>query len=201
MLWDQRLARALVRPLAGTPVHPNHLTTLGLACGLAAAALFATGEARAADWAALLFILAEFIDHADGELARLAGKTTRLGCYYDRTTAAINYVALFTGIGVGLRNGELGEWTVAMGIAAGIAVAVILVLRFEIERRRGKDTFRRPTFAGFEIEDVMYLVGPITWSGGLLPFLVAASLGAPLFALWILWPLRTAADSAGEPPR
>ena len=34
--WDQPLARMLVRPLERTPVHPNHLTTIGLALGLTA---------------------------------------------------------------------------------------------------------------------------------------------------------------------
>ncbi len=31
--WDQRLARVLVAPLKRTPVHPNHLTTIGVILG------------------------------------------------------------------------------------------------------------------------------------------------------------------------
>ena len=36
--WDARLARRLVAPLIGSWVTPNHLTTLRLAVGIAAAA-------------------------------------------------------------------------------------------------------------------------------------------------------------------
>jgi hypothetical protein len=33
----------------------------------------------------------------------------------------------------------------------------------------------------------MDLVGPVTWLGLLQPFLVLAGIGAPLFALFVLW--------------
>ena len=79
--WDQRLARLLVRSLAGTPVRPNHITTLSLALAFGAGALYARGEAVAANWAAALFVLARFLDHSDGELAGLTGRTSRLGYY------------------------------------------------------------------------------------------------------------------------
>ena len=58
-----RLARVLVSPLAATPAHPNHITTLSLLLALSAAVLFALGEGQAANWAAFLFMLAGFIDH------------------------------------------------------------------------------------------------------------------------------------------
>jgi len=38
--WTHRLARWMVRPLAGGPVTPNHLTTLRLLTALAACAAF-----------------------------------------------------------------------------------------------------------------------------------------------------------------
>lgn len=193
MPWDQRLARMTVRPLVGTRVSPNHLTTVGLIAGLAAAGLYAWGDRNAADWAAVLLILALFIDHADGELARLSGKTSRFGHYYDYVGGGIAYLALFVGLGLGLRDSALGWWSLPVGVVAGIAVGLIFTLRFEIERRRGRDGLRQPSFAGFEIEDIMYLVAPITWLGWLLPFLIAAGVGAPVFALWVLWDMRRGA--------
>ena len=36
----------------------------------------------------------------------------------------------------------------------------------------------------------MYLLGPITWLGLLQPFLILAGIGAPLFALLVLWQCR-----------
>ena len=41
--YDQRLAGLVVRSLAGTPIHPNHLTVLSIAFGLAAAAFAGLG--------------------------------------------------------------------------------------------------------------------------------------------------------------
>ncbi|MFQ5984284.1 MAG: CDP-alcohol phosphatidyltransferase family protein [Alphaproteobacteria bacterium] len=196
--WDQRLARMLVRPLARTRVSPNHLTTVGLITGLAAAGLYAWGDKGAADWAAVLFVLASFMDHADGELARLSGKTSQFGYYYDQACGAITYTALFAGIGLGLRDSALGWWALPLGVVDGIAVSLIFTLRFEIERRRGWKRLGQPGFAGFEVEDIMYLVGPVTWLGWLLPFLVVASVGAPAFALWTLWQMRKGVAPEGE---
>ena len=52
------------------------------------------------------------------------------------------------------------------------------------------------SFAGFETEDVLYLIAPIAWLGWLSPFLIAAVAGAPAFALFTLWEIRKA--RAGE---
>jgi phosphatidylglycerophosphate synthase len=185
--WDSRLARFLIRPLKNSRVTPNHITTLGLITGLAAGALYASGEGGLANVGALLFMLSALIDHADGELARFAGKSSKFGSYYDQIVGVVNYVALFVGIGLGLRFQGLGALGLPLGIIAGISVGVILALRIELEKRRGEDT--QPSFAGFEMDDIMYCVGPVTWIGGLKPFLIAASIGAPVFALWVLWQL------------
>ena len=185
--WDQRLARWLVRPLARTPIHPNYLTVASLAVGLAAAALFAEGDAAYANWGAVAFMTAAFMDHTDGELARMTGKTSRFGHYLDLACAAITYTALFVGIGLGLAQGAMGREAAVMGVVAGVSVATIFTARFYIEERFGGDIAHQPNFAGFEPEDVLYLIGPITWLGWLEPFLIAAAIGAPAFLLVVFW--------------
>ncbi|MBT6441779.1 MAG: hypothetical protein HOK61_05070, partial [Alphaproteobacteria bacterium] len=59
-----------------------------------------------------------------------------------------------------------------------------------LENRVKKKQAGLPRFAGFDVEDVLYLVGPIVWLGGLVPLLLAAALGAPLFGLWAFWRYR-----------
>src|SRR5262249_58669413 len=76
--WDIRLARAVARPLRHTPLTPNALTTLGLCCSLIAAWLMASGHPHRVALAGGLFMLAVFVDHLDGEFARLTGLTSRL---------------------------------------------------------------------------------------------------------------------------
>ena len=135
-------------------------------------------------------MLSFWLDHADGELARMTGRTSSFGHYYDLAAGGAVLVALFVGIGIGLRDGTLGALAIGLGAGAGLATAVIFALRMELERRAGKAATRQPNLLGFEVEDVMYLVGPITWLGLLQPFLILAGIGAPLFALLVLWQCR-----------
>jgi phosphatidylglycerophosphate synthase len=197
--WDQRLARWLVRPLARTPLRPNHITTLSLVLGLAAGLLFARGEARAAGWGAALFMLARFVDHADGELARLTGRTSRIGYYSDSVAGALSSVALFTGIGVGYAGGPLGGWAPALGLAASAAALAGLGFGLAADARRGSDDGPYPQWGPFELEDGIYLIGPITWLGGLAEFFVLGALGQFVFSAFRLRELRHARPPAVPP--
>lgn len=91
--YDQRLARLLIRPFANTALHPNAVMGVSLALGLTAAYIFAVDIERLVGWAALLFMLAVLTDHADGELARTTGKTSRLGHRLDYIVGTLNYAA------------------------------------------------------------------------------------------------------------
>ncbi len=111
--YDQRLARILVRPLARLAVSPNQVTTATLALALAGAGLIGLGP-PAQHWGAGLFVLARFLDHFDGELARLTGRDSRFGYYYDYVVGALSYAALFLAIGVG-QTAVLGWWALLLG--------------------------------------------------------------------------------------
>lgn len=181
--WDARLAAALVRPLCRTSVSPNVLTTVRLLVGLYGALLFAGGESPNA--AALVIVLSNFLDHTDGELARMSGRSSRFGHNYDLASDALVTVGLFFCIGWGLRE-SLGQAAALMGLAAGLAVAGIFHLRNLIENAHGKQATAQPRFAGFEAEDVLYLLPLVTVLDGLPAFLQAASVGAPLAFLIVL---------------
>jgi phosphatidylglycerophosphate synthase len=171
-----------VRPLARTPITPNAMTTIGLGFGMIAAWLFATNRPYGGGF---FFMLAVFWDHTDGELARLTGKTSRFGHHYDRAVAFLNYTLGISGIGVGIAAHGV-DWALPGGLLAGVAVAGIFALRTIGEKRVGKEFTDQPTLLGFEIEDVMYLVGPLAWLGWLEQFLTAAVIGAPLYLFWTL---------------
>ncbi|MEH2279989.1 MAG: CDP-alcohol phosphatidyltransferase family protein [Nostoc sp.] len=185
--WDAQLAYWLVRPLKDSWVNPNHLTTVRLVTGLAAAVALAVGDAIWVNIGAWLFALSNFLDHTDGELARLSGKTSKWGHQYDLASDAIIHILLFVCIGYGLREGKFGWWALLMGIVSGVSVACIFHLRNQMEQRLGKDASRQPNFAGFEIEDVLYLFPIVTLLDGLEPLLMAATIGAPTFAVWVIW--------------
>lgn len=187
--WDARLARRLVMPLKDTRVVPNHLTTLRLATGLAGAACLAQGDFAWTNAGALLVVLSNFIDHTDGELARISGKSSKFGHFYDLASDALVTVALFLSMGIGIGIAMPGAPAfakpVALGGIAGVAVALIFYLRMRIESIAGKAGTRQAFAAGFETEDVLYLLPLVTLAHGIRPFIDAAAVGAPLFAAWV----------------
>ncbi len=182
--WDARAAAWLVSPFINSPrVMPNHFTALRLLVGLAGAVCFAVGDAP--NVAALLIVTSNFLDHADGELARLGNKGSRFGHYFDLASDAVVTIGMFAGIGIGLMQSPLGNWAAIMGAAAGIAVALIFHLRYQMENRHGKSATKQAQWAGFEAEDVLYLIPLVTLSGALVGFLWAAAIGAPLAAIFV----------------
>jgi archaetidylinositol phosphate synthase len=191
--WDARLARRLVAPLKDSWVTPNHLTTVRLLVGLGAAAAFVPGTYGWSNVAALLLIVSNFLDHTDGELARMSGKSSRIGHVYDLASDAIVTILLFIaiGIGVGANSGiSLEVSPPLMGLVAGCAIALIFYLRMRIEDRVGKAANQQASLGGFETEDVLYLLPLATLSNAMVPFLIAAALCAPLFAFWVVLDYR-----------
>jgi phosphatidylglycerophosphate synthase len=175
--YDQRLARFLIKPFAKTGLHPNAVTGLSFALGLTAAYMFAVAIETMAGLAALLFMLAVLTDHADGELARMTGKTSKLGHRLDYIVGTLNYAALFVGLGIGLANGPMGDEELILGLTVGIVNPVICTLRLAMDLRHGGEAVAHPDFAGFELEDFIYLIGPIAWLGGIEYFFLIYGLG------------------------
>ncbi len=184
--WDQRLAHVLVRPFKNTPLHPNHLTTVTLLLGQASAWTFALSIQNHAWLGALLYMLAVFSDHMDGELARMTGKTSRFGHNYDYIVGGINYMCLFIGIGIGMQT-EYGVAALVLGFAAGLSNPVILFLRMSMEKECGAEAVEHPAYMGFELEDFIYLIGPITWFAGIGYFFVAYGLGNIGYLGWTIY--------------
>ncbi len=185
--WTHKIARVCILPLVNTPVTPNHLTVLRLITGLAACGLLAIGSSDGNLWGGVLWLISAFLDRADGELARVSGKTSEWGHKFDYFCDVTVTALFFLGIGIGLRESSLGLWSIVMGISASAGVVAAEILA-EIIDQAQKDTGEKAYsgFAGFDFDDVLYLFAPVVWLNLHLPFLVGASVGAPIFAL-ITW--------------
>lgn len=186
--WDARLARRLVRPLKHTRVTPNHLTTVRLLIGLAGAVALTQGGYLWTNIGAFLIVLSNFVDHTDGELARISGKGSKFGHFYDLAADALVTILLFGCMGVAIASsaGNTVLGPTALGTIAGIAVALIFFLRMRIESMVGKTGTKQARAAGFETEDVLYLLPLVTLTDSIAPFLKAAAIGAPIFAAWCI---------------
>ncbi|NIV76144.1 MAG: CDP-alcohol phosphatidyltransferase family protein [Gammaproteobacteria bacterium] len=188
--WIHRVARVGIRPLLNTRVTPNQLTTVRLATGIGAAVLFGLGPGPHAYWAGALFLLSMVLDRADGELARIGGKSTPWGHNYDLVSDALCNALVFVAIGVGLRHGALGAATIPMGVMAGAAIACILWLMLRIEGLHGHRSAHFKSAAGFDADDAMLIVPVSAFLGLTEPLLVAAFVGAPLFAMYTYFSRR-----------
>ncbi len=185
-----RVARRAVRPLAATPVTPNQLTTLRLLTGFAAAAAFALGTEGWRMGGAGILLVSLFLDRADGELARLSGKSSSWGHTYDLISDALSNAAIFVGLGVGLRGDALGPWAPVMGLIAGLAVAAVLVFMMRVEELDGRGAAHLRGFAGWDPDDAMVLVPLLIWAGWAKWVVIAACIGAPAFGLYIAVTVR-----------
>lgn len=77
------VAGFLVRILYSTPVTPNQLTLAAIAFGVLAAVLYAFNDANATVYAGLSLALKDFLDSADGQLARAKQLYSRAGRFLD----------------------------------------------------------------------------------------------------------------------
>lgn len=195
--WIHRGVRAFVRPLVDTPVTPNHLTTLRLAGGIAAAVAFGIGTSGWQQVGAVIFLIAMLLDRADGELARMSGKTSPWGHAYDLISDSLSNALAFVGIGVGYMAGPWGLWAGIMGLLAGGAIAAILWMVMRVEDAQGARAAELSGGAGFDPDDAMLIVPVAMLFGGGEVLLIAAAIGAPTFSLFFFWKFRAALRTSG----
>lgn len=100
------------RALAPTGIHPNHVTLIALAVGLASCGLFLW--TRDAALFAVVMIAGGYLDTLDGEVARLTNRRTPFGGYLDAVSDRIfDSAVLFTIAFVADR------WLLCMAMAVG----------------------------------------------------------------------------------
>jgi phosphatidylglycerophosphate synthase len=184
--WTHRLARAVVRPLVGTGVTPNQLTTLRVLTGLGACALVATGNRSWQGAAAGLWLLSAFLDRADGELARIGDMMTEAGHRYDYLADLWINALIFAAVGLGARHGWMGLWSIPVGL---LTMSAMLVCWVGGEAYQKLDGGHRKPYAGrwgFDLDDGLYLLAlPIAFSQ--MSFvLVGAGLATGIMAIAIL---------------
>ena len=170
--------------MARTPVTPNQITTVRILAGFTAATLFAVGGSPWQYYGAAVFVLSMLLDRADGELARLSGKTSDWGHTYDLISDALSHSVVFIGIGIGLRDSVFGLWAIPMGVVAGASVVMVLWLVTRIEALEGQRAAELKGAGGFDPDDAILAVPlamALDWAA---PLLAAAAIGTPAFLLF-----------------
>ncbi len=115
------LLEKIVNGLAATGVNPNFLTFFGLLVNLWAAVLFANG---AFFTAGLVMLFAGVFDMVDGRVARVQGRVTTFGAYFDSTIDRYSDLGLFIGLLWYYASIGRGRYAVLVGIAMAGSVMV-----------------------------------------------------------------------------
>lgn len=181
--WTHRLARVFVRPLLGTWVRPNHLTTLRLLSGVAACVLLALGTTAGMWWGGGVWLLSAFLDRADGELARIGNMMSPGGHVYDYYADTFINAAFFVSVGIGLRHSWLGSWSIGLGLLSGLSMFLCSLFAEWLELRSPPGTRAYAGKWGFDPDDALYLMGPLAWLGWLGIILIGASVGATVMMI------------------
>ena len=181
--WTHLLARPVIRPLIGTAVRPNHITTLRLLTGIAACVALAWGNRAGTWWGGGLWLVSAFLDRADGELARLGNMMSPQGHRYDYLADVWVNTLFFVAIGIGLRHSWLGAWSIPLGLVSGVSMLLVSLFAEWVELRSPAGTKAISGRWGFDPDDALYLMGPLAWLGWLSPILVGASVGTTLAML------------------
>lgn len=198
--YAHAVARWCILPLLNTPVTPNHLTTLRLLTGLGAAGAFAAGSYFWTCWGGALFVLSALLDRADGELARVSGRISPGGHWYDLSCDMAVNVLTFIGIGLGLAGRVPGPWAPIMGLVAGLSVGAIFVVVFRLHSGGSHPivAFNYPN--GFDYDDSLFVIALFAWFNALLPLLIAGAVGAPAFLIYALVQYRKARLKSSHAP-
>ena len=186
--WTHLLARRAIRPLLGTRITPNHLTTVRLLTGLAACAAIALGTSAGFAWGGGLWLASAFLDRADGELARVGDMMSERGHRFDYYVDNLINALFFLAAGFGVRKGWLGTWAVPLGLIGATSMMTCGWLSELLERRSPPGTRAYSGAGGFDPDDALYLMGPLAWLGWLAPVVVGATVGAT--AMMLLTALR-----------
>lgn len=183
--WTHKLARVVVRPLVGTGVRPNHITTLRVLTGLAACLAVALGSPSGRLWGGTLWLVSAFLDRADGELARIGDMKSRAGHLYDYYSDALINSLVFAAAGIGARHEWLGSWATPLGLVAAAAMLACWVVGERYQELEGSGAKAYEGRWGFDPDDGLYLVAPLTWLGAMSFVVVGASLVATVMAIVI----------------
>ena len=184
------MVRPLVRPMIGTRIRPNHLTTLRVISGLVSCACIAIGTPRAMVWGGVLWLISALLDRADGELARLGKLMSPGGHLYDYYSDLLINALFFAAAGIGLRDGWIGDWSILLGIISAASLLLCSIFSELLERLSPPGTRAYSGRWGFDPDDALYLMAPLAWLGWLSPVLVGASIGATAIMLLTAWRFR-----------
>lgn len=126
---NRRVSLPITYLLRRTPIHPNHITVIALACAVLGGWVLAHPGHGAGLAGMLLVELGSIIDGIDGELARLRYQFSRTGQWLDTVADDLANVAYATGIMLHL-DAAGSAWAMPVGMLALTAFALTQIAQY-----------------------------------------------------------------------
>src|ERR1043165_8849190 len=163
----KRVIDAMVRGLARSRINPNVLTFLGLLMNIGCGVLFGYGMFFKAG---LLMILANIFDMFDGQVARLRGRVTRFGAFFDSVIDRYSDVIVFVGIMVFYARSTERHSTLLVALT-GLALVGSVMISYSRARAESLDIACKVGFLERPERVVLLIIGSLTEVGGSHPLL------------------------------
>jgi len=120
----KRIIDAIVRTLARSRINPNVLTFIGLLINVGCAVLYGYGKFFAAG---LLMIFANLFDMLDGQVARLRGRVTQFGAFFDSTIDRYSDIVVYVGIMIFYARDTVAHSTLLVALTGLALVGSVMV--------------------------------------------------------------------------
>ena len=157
----KRVIDAMVRGLARSRINPNMLTFMGLLMNIGCGVLFGYGMFFKAG---LLMILANIFDMFDGQVARLRGRVTRFGAFFDSVIDRYSDVIVFVGIMVFYARTTSGRSTLLVALT-GLALVGSVMISYSRARAESLDIACKVGFLERPERVVLLIIGSLTEVG------------------------------------
>ena len=153
----KRVIDAMVRGLARSRINPNVLTFLGLLMNIGCGVLFGYGMFFKAG---LLMILANIFDMFDGQVARLRGRVTRFGAFFDSVIDRYSDIIVFVGIMVYYARPTSGHSTLLVTLT-GLALVGSVMISYSRARAESLDIACKVGFLERPERVVLLIIGSL----------------------------------------
>jgi CDP-diacylglycerol--glycerol-3-phosphate 3-phosphatidyltransferase len=157
----KRIIDAMVRGLARSRINPNVLTFMGLLMNIGCGVLFGYGMFFKAG---LLMILANIFDMFDGQVARLRGRVTRFGAFFDSVIDRYSDIIVFVGIMVFYARNTREHSTLLVALT-GLALVGSVMISYSRARAESLDIACKVGFLERPERVVLLIIASLTEVG------------------------------------
>ena len=157
----KRIIDAMVRGLVRSRMNPNVLTFIGLLINIGCAALFGYGKFFAAG---LLMIFANLFDMLDGQVARLRGRVTDFGAFFDSTLDRYSDIIVYVGIMIFYARDTVAHSTLLVALT-GLALVGSVMVSYSRARAESLNITCKVGFLERPERVVLLIIGALTEIG------------------------------------